>query len=76
MTYKNILNRSTILAAQLQTDVKDMDENRKAGLYNGIYGIVEMNKDIIRWAKKASELCESILFEQEQAGIIAGDLTR
>ena len=73
MNYKNILNRSQILSAQLQTDVADMDENRKAGLYQGFYGWQVMQKDIARWAEKATAVCEAIIFEEEQRGIIAGE---
>lgn len=74
MNYNNILNRSQILTAQVQTDVEELNKDYKAGLFN--YGLksyfffFDRQKRI--W-EKISETIDAIIYEREQAGIIASE---
>jgi len=72
MTYKNQLNKSTILTAQLQTDIKMLDEDYKSGLYNyGLEGYIMFKRAENKAWEKVALILEHLNFEREQAGLIA-----
>ena len=77
MTYKNKLNMSTILTAQLKGDVAELKKDLDSGLFGyGLEGMIMFKNAENRVWEKIKVVLETMLFEQEQAGISAYDLSR
>jgi hypothetical protein len=77
MTYKNKLNMSTILTAQLKGDVAELKKDLDSGLFGyGLEGMIMFKNAENKVWEKIKVVLETMLFEQEQAGISAYDLSR
>ena len=72
MTYKNKLNMSTILTAQLKGDVEELKKDLDSGMYGyGLDGMIMFKNAENRVWEKIKVVLETMLFEQEQSGILA-----
>ena len=60
------MEKSTILFAQLKTDVVEMTKNYDAGLYQGLYGVNEYLKDQTRLINKLYSVFELMFEERKQ----------
>ena len=77
MTYKNKLNMSTILTAQLKGDVAELKKDLGSGLFGyGLEGMIMFKNAENKVWEKIKVVLETMLFEQEQAGISAYDLSK
>jgi len=64
--------KSTILAAQLKGDVAELKKDLDSGMYGyGLDGMIMFKKGENKIWDKIKVVLETMLFEQEQSGILA-----